>query len=169
MSSPSAGNVRAARNAAKEISQKVDKAVRSPAGPKRWFWELLQNAIDSISSEPNRKVDIWVTLEKSELDQTAKMSFSHNGGVFRENKDELLYLILYRFKKEDSFLFEKLTTTVDYYYEGNIDENIIELEDEVCEADEKIDYMIYINRYVIATIIFIIFIIITYLTKYKMK
>ena len=84
------------------------------------------------------------------------------------NKDELLYLILYRFKKEDSFLFEKLTTTVDYYYEGNIDENVIELEDTTCDADEKVDYMIYINRYVIVTIVFIIFMIITYLTRFKM-
>ncbi|WP_139958220.1 sacsin N-terminal ATP-binding-like domain-containing protein [Flavicella sediminum] len=90
-SSASAGNVRAARNAAKEILQKVDKAVRSPSGPKRWFWELLQNAIDSISSEPNRKVDIWVSLEKCELEQTARMHFSHNGGPFKETKDELLY------------------------------------------------------------------------------
>ena len=83
--------------------------------------------------------------------------------------DELLYFTLHRFKKDDSFKFKKLITKVDYYYEGNIDENIIELEDEVCDADEKVDYIIYINRYVIATIIFIMLMIITYLTRYRLK
>ena len=85
------------------------------------------------------------------------------------NKNELLYFTLHRFKKDDSFIFENLTTKIEYYYEGNIDENVIELEDEVCEADEKVDYMIYINRYVIATIIFIILMIITYVTRYRIK
>jgi len=81
--------------------------------------------------------------------------------------NDILYFSLYRFNKNDSFLFENLTTKVDYYYEGNIDENSIELEDEVCEADEKVDYIIFINRYVVATIIFIILMIITYVTRYK--
>ncbi|SOE23134.1 hypothetical protein SAMN06298216_3525 [Spirosomataceae bacterium TFI 002] len=89
--SASSGNIRAARNAAKEILQKVDKAVRSPAGPKRWFWELLQNAIDSTSKEPDRKVDVTLKFEQVNDGKNAVMIFSHNGGPFLETRDPLLY------------------------------------------------------------------------------
>ncbi|WBL23546.1 sacsin N-terminal ATP-binding-like domain-containing protein [Zunongwangia sp. HRR-M8] len=85
------GNIRAARTSAKEILQKVDKAVRSPAGPKRWFWELLQNAIDSIATEPLRKVNITVTLGEDEESKINTLQFVHNGAPFRETKNELLY------------------------------------------------------------------------------
>lgn len=85
------GNIRAARTSAKEILQKVDKAVRSPAGPKRWFWELLQNAIDSIASEPSRKVNITVTLGEDKESKINTLQFVHNGAPFRETKNELLY------------------------------------------------------------------------------
>lgn len=85
------GNIRAARTASKEILQKVDKAVRSPAGPKRWFWELLQNAIDSISSETSRKVNITVILKVDEISKSTIMQFEHNGTPFKETKNELLY------------------------------------------------------------------------------
>lgn len=87
----SSGNIRAARNAAKEISQKITKAIKSPAGPKRWFWELLQNAIDSVASDPNRFVTVKVVLRQGDREGGAVMEFHHNGAPFLETKDDLLY------------------------------------------------------------------------------
>lgn len=128
-------------------------------------------------------LEIFITIDK--INNRIHLQLQ-NGKLLLEKwiSDEImfsndnLYFSLYRFNKNDSFLFEKLKTKVDYYYEGNIDENIIELEDEVCQQDKKVDYIIFINRYiiatiinryVIATIIFIIFMVITYLTRFRIK
>jgi hypothetical protein len=121
------------------------------------------------------KLELFVTIDK--INNRIHLQLQNGTNLLEKwisdkiiiNKNELLYFTLHRFNKENAFLFEKLTTTIDYYYEGNIDENVIELEDTTCDADEKVDYMIYINRYVIVTIVFIIFMIITYLTRYKIK
>lgn len=44
---------------------------------KRWIWELIQNAKDSISNDEDRKtVDIRITVKDNEV------SFSHNGSPF---------------------------------------------------------------------------------------
>lgn len=91
--------------AEKEILQKVTEAMRSKAGPKRWFWELLQNAIDTIAEEDDRKIDVTVILESNE--QGALMHFIHNGGPFKETKDinrfdDFKNLILPRSNKKTS-------------------------------------------------------------------
>jgi hypothetical protein len=93
--------------AEKEILQKVTIAMRSPAGPKRWFWELLQNAVDTISDEPDRKVNIKVILKEREDGNGATMCFEHDGAAFLEsdnpNKfDDFKNLILPRSGKRTS-------------------------------------------------------------------
>lgn len=85
------------------------------------------------------------------------------------DKNDKFYFTIYRINKESSFLFESLKTTIDYYYDGNINEDIIELDNEVCKSDDIIDYTLLKNRWLIATIIFVIFMIITYLTKPNIK
>lgn len=71
--------------AEKEILDKVRIAMRSNEGPKRWFWELLQNAIDTISELPDQKVNLKVIIEPQELEGRAIMRFSHDGEPFKES------------------------------------------------------------------------------------
>lgn len=73
--------------AEKEILQKVSDAMRSDSGPKRWFWELLQNAADTISKEPDRKVNVKVSLKRREGTNGAIMTFEHDGNCFLESND----------------------------------------------------------------------------------
>lgn len=73
--------------AEKEILQKVSEAMRSDSGPKRWFWELLQNAADTISKEPDRKVNVKVVLKQREGTRGATMTFEHDGNGFLESSD----------------------------------------------------------------------------------
>lgn len=73
--------------AEKEILQKVSDAMRSDSGPKRWFWELLQNAADTISKEPYRKVNVKVILKKREGANGAILTFEHDGNCFLESND----------------------------------------------------------------------------------
>ncbi|WP_282126619.1 sacsin N-terminal ATP-binding-like domain-containing protein [Marinifilum flexuosum] len=55
-----------------------------PIYEKRWFWELLQNAKDSVST--NDKVDVKIEINTNEV------SFSHTGNPFKV--DEILSLII---------------------------------------------------------------------------
>lgn len=89
----------------KEILDNVTKAMRSSAGPKRWFWELLQNAIDTIAEKGNRKVKVKVNIEPTSYG--AEMTFIHDGECFQdtsnENKfDDFKNLILPRSGKKTS-------------------------------------------------------------------
>lgn len=72
--------------AEKEILQKVTLAMRSQAGPKRWFWELLQNALDTISEDDSRKINVVVFVGINENGKTI-MRFEHDGTPFQETKD----------------------------------------------------------------------------------
>ena len=58
---------------------------------KRWIWELVQNAKDSISNQPFRKnVDIKIKVEKNIY------SFIHNGSPFTS---ETLFALLYKYSE----------------------------------------------------------------------
>lgn len=81
-------NRRLAIMAKKEISQKISLAMRSEAGPRRWFWELLQNAIDTISVSPERKVNVKVVIESHGDDGRAIMHFYHDGEPFKSPKSD---------------------------------------------------------------------------------
>lgn len=61
--------------------QKVSERLRQLISPnerdkKRWIWELLQNAKDSVANFSNRKVDVIIELQKD------RVVFSHNGSPF---------------------------------------------------------------------------------------
>lgn len=58
---------------------------------KRWIWELVQNAKDSISNQPNRKdIDIKVKVENDIY------SFTHNGSPFTM---KTLTALLYKYSE----------------------------------------------------------------------
>jgi len=57
---------------------------------KRWFWELLQNAKDSVNN--NSKVSVKVVLNNE------KLSFLHTGDAFEEN--DILHLIFHGSSKK---------------------------------------------------------------------
>ena len=58
---------------------------------KRWIWELVQNAKDSISNQPDRKdVDIKIKVENDIY------SFTHNGSPFNKGT---LFALLYKFSE----------------------------------------------------------------------
>jgi len=58
---------------------------------KRWFWELLQNAKDSVIS--GEKVNVKIEIQENEI------SFSHSGNAFE--LDEILSLIIQGSSKTD--------------------------------------------------------------------
>ena len=61
---------------------------------KRWIWELVQNAKDSISNQTNRKdVDIKIKVEKDTY------SFIHNGSPF---STETLVAFIYKYSEGKS-------------------------------------------------------------------
>lgn len=93
--------------AEKEILQKVTIAMRSSAGPKRWFWELLQNAVDTISDYDDKKVNIDITFKLNDDGSGATMRFEHDGEPFLESEnpnkfDDFKNLILPRSGKKSS-------------------------------------------------------------------
>eukprot|EP00833_Pecoramyces_ruminatium_P016987 jgi/Orpsp1_1/1191019/evm.model.d7180000082908.1 len=57
---------------------------------KRWIWELVQNAKDSISGQPNRRVDIILNVISDVYE------FKHNGSPFNEDS---LFGLLYKFSE----------------------------------------------------------------------
>lgn len=70
-----------------EIALKVKEAIEEEEYSKRrWFWELMQNAIDTISNEPDdRKIELSLII--SETKSVKTVSFSHNGGNFKKAKE----------------------------------------------------------------------------------
>lgn len=73
-------------SAEKEICEKVNKALKNSHAPRRWFWELLQNAVDTISDEVDRKVS--VTLNLKHTAEGPVLVFSHDGNPFREPRNK---------------------------------------------------------------------------------
>lgn len=75
-----------------KITEKINKAIEEPeTAGRRWFWELLQNAKDSVSYNPTqveqqyknikeKTVDVIVTYSK--INEDYFLSFEHNGNPF---------------------------------------------------------------------------------------
>jgi len=57
---------------------------------KRWVWELVQNAKDSIAGQPNKKVDVEIIVKSDTY------IFKHNGSPFNE---DTLFGLLYKFSE----------------------------------------------------------------------
>ncbi|MGB6830630.1 MAG: hypothetical protein WBE41_21465 [Terracidiphilus sp.] len=69
------------RNIATKIHEELTKlragVDASPTTPKRWVWELIQNAKDA-----NIGGKVRVRIEADLDDADAHVTFEHNGGVF---------------------------------------------------------------------------------------
>ena len=57
---------------------------------KRWPWELMQNAKDSISGTEKKSIDIILKIEENSV------IFEHNGNPFN---DETIYALLYKYSE----------------------------------------------------------------------
>jgi hypothetical protein len=72
--------------AEKDISENVSKAIKSNKAHRRWFWELLQNAKDTVVDEPERQVSIKLTYSKTD-GNTPTIKFEHSGNPFKFTTD----------------------------------------------------------------------------------
>jgi hypothetical protein len=71
-----------------KIIEKVKTAFEAKDSEKRWFWELAQNAKDTVVGF-DQKVDITLRIEKRDSDLI--MEFVHNGQPFKPSKEEYRY------------------------------------------------------------------------------
>lgn len=86
-------------SAASKIFEKVTTALGKLDADKRWFWELLQNAKDTVVyrpgqeldfNEPNKKIDVILSVSKT-IDGETILKFTHNGNPFRASNHEYKY------------------------------------------------------------------------------
>lgn len=84
-------NTELATSATSKIYEKVNNALAKNDTDKRWFWELLQNAKDTVVLSKG-KVDIKVIIDNNK-NQEPFIRFEHNGGVFKYSN--------HRFKFDD--------------------------------------------------------------------
>lgn len=68
--------------AEKDINENVTKALKSDKAHRRWFWELLQNAKDTVINESDRRVSIKLAFTKSG-DGERILVFQHSGNPFK--------------------------------------------------------------------------------------
>lgn len=80
-----------ATSATSKIFEKVNRALSSNDSDRRWFWELLQNAKDTVVHSKG-KVDVRVVISKNN-DNEPFVRFEHNGGFFKPSN--------HRFKFDD--------------------------------------------------------------------
>jgi hypothetical protein len=80
-----------ATSATSKIYEKVNTALSKYDSDKRWFWELLQNAKDTVVHSKG-KVDVRVIISKNEENEPF-VRFEHNGDHFKPSN--------HRFKFDD--------------------------------------------------------------------
>tara|TARA_B100001093_G_scaffold145309_1_gene137924 strand:+ start:3850 stop:6660 length:2811 start_codon:yes stop_codon:yes gene_type:complete len=90
-----------ADSAQEKIFHKFKEATEGEFYKRRWFWELLQNAADTV--EEGQKVQVKITISSISNELAPKSSFSvifeHNGGAFKpaivwNKRDEFKSFIL---------------------------------------------------------------------------
>jgi len=89
--------IKLAITAASRISEKINKALGDPeTAGRRWFWELLQNAKDCASYNPNKSEQEYknvkdktvdVILTYSSVGEDYYLTFEHNGNPFSYTED----------------------------------------------------------------------------------
>jgi hypothetical protein len=84
-------NLELATSATSKIYEKVNRALAEKDTDKRWFWELLQNAKDTVVASKG-KVDVRVVIDYNQS-QEPFMRFEHNGNHFKHSN--------HRFKFDD--------------------------------------------------------------------
>ncbi|MEO8664749.1 MAG: DUF3883 domain-containing protein [Ignavibacteria bacterium] len=72
--------------AEKIITEKVNEAIKSNKAHRRWFWELLQNAKDTVINETDRQVAIKLTYTRADNGELV-LTFEHSGNPFKYNPD----------------------------------------------------------------------------------
>jgi len=72
--------------AEKIITQQVNEAIKSSKAHRRWFWELLQNAKDTIVYENGRQVSVKLTYTRTDSGELV-LVFEHSGNPFKYNAD----------------------------------------------------------------------------------
>ena len=72
--------------AEKIITEKVNEAIKSSKAHRRWFWELLQNAKDTVVYETGRQVSVKLTYTKTDSGELV-LIFEHSGNPFKYNAD----------------------------------------------------------------------------------
>lgn len=77
--------------AEKIITEKVNEAIKSDKAHRRWFWELLQNAKDTVVNEAGRQVSVKLTYTRLKKDDEENgelvLIFEHSGNPFKYNAD----------------------------------------------------------------------------------
>ena len=74
-------NLELATSATSKIYEKVNRALGEKDSDKRWFWELLQNAKDTVVASKG-KVDVRVVITK-DFNEQPIVRFEHNGNTFK--------------------------------------------------------------------------------------
>ena len=87
--------------AEKIIKEKVDSALNGVNANRRWFWELLQNAKDTVTynpakpispyNKPNRRVAVNLYFYKDPNTHHHCVRFEHSGNPFRDNPDPMRF------------------------------------------------------------------------------
>lgn len=114
-------------SAEKEINQKVNDAINSVTAPRRWFWELLQNAIDTVGD--NEKVIVQLDIKNTE--QGIVLQFSHTGGPFRESRKKYRFDDFKNLINPTSGKSEEDTSTVGKFGTGFLSTHILSLKVDV--------------------------------------
>lgn len=73
-------------SATSKIYEKVNKALGEKDSDIRWFWELLQNAKDTVVASKG-KVDVRLVIVYNEVGEPI-VRFEHNGSFFKYSNDE---------------------------------------------------------------------------------
>lgn len=84
-------NLELATSATSKIYEKVNRALAEKDTDKRWFWELLQNAKDTVVASKG-KVDVRVVIDYDQENEPF-VKFEHNGKPFKHSN--------HRFKFDD--------------------------------------------------------------------
>lgn len=84
-------NLELATSATSKIYEKVNNALKQDDTDKRWFWELLQNAKDTVVTSKG-KVDVRVIIDFDQENEPF-VRFEHNGKPFKHSN--------HRFKFDD--------------------------------------------------------------------
>jgi len=86
---------------AKDINDKLTKVRNRPEiAKRRWFWELLQNAKDSVKK--TETVDVRLLISKNESGKSF-VAFSHNGNPFKyQDAKNLIFPYSDKDEEEDS-------------------------------------------------------------------
>ena len=82
-------NLELATSATSKIYEKVNTALSKNDSDKRWFWELLQNAKDTVVHSKG-KVDVRVIISKNE-DNEPFVRFEHNGDHFKPSNNRFKF------------------------------------------------------------------------------